>query len=80
MARCKSLLANELDDRSTLHGQGGLAAVNHICVMHATMNGCKKKSNCSLKDCIENVNTMYCDLTTIGMNSVTIITNNSSWR
>ena len=39
-----SLLANELDVRSMLHGQVSLAAVNHICVIHEAMNGCKKKN------------------------------------
>ena len=33
-----SLLANELDVRSVLHGQVSLAAVNHICVIHEAMN------------------------------------------
>ena len=32
-----SLLANELDVRSVV----SLAAVNHICVIHEAMNGCK---------------------------------------
>ena len=36
-----SLLANELDVRSVLHGQVSLAAVNHICVVYEAMNGCK---------------------------------------
>ena len=36
-----SLLANELDVRSVLHGQVSLAAVNQICVIHEAMNGCK---------------------------------------
>ena len=36
-----SLLANELDVRSVLHGQVGLAAANHICVIHEAMNGSK---------------------------------------
>ena len=36
-----SLLANEFDVRSLLHGQVSLAAVNQICVIHETMNGCK---------------------------------------
>ena len=36
-----SLLANELDVRSVLHGQVSLAAVNHICVIHEAMNGCE---------------------------------------
>ena len=43
VARCQlvSRLANELDVRSVLHGQLSLAAVNHICVIHEAMNGCK---------------------------------------
>ena len=36
-----SLLANEFDVRSVLHGFVSVAAVNHICVIHETMNGCK---------------------------------------
>ena len=48
---------NELDVRSVLHGQVSLAAVNHICVIHEAMNGCKKSKG-SLKDCFENVNIM----------------------
>ena len=36
-----SLLANEFNVRSVLHGQVSLAAVNQICVIHETMNGCK---------------------------------------
>ena len=34
-----SLLANEFDVRSVLHGQVSLAAVNQICVIHEAMNG-----------------------------------------
>ena len=37
-----SLLVNEFDARSVLHGQVSLAAVNQICVSHEAMNGCKK--------------------------------------
>ena len=37
-----SLLGNEFDVRSFLHGQVSLAAVNQICVIHEAMNGCKK--------------------------------------
>ena len=33
----------------------GLAAVNHICVIHEDMNGCKKSKG-SLKDCFKSVN------------------------
>ena len=36
-----SLLANEFDVQSVLHGQMSLAAVNQICVIHQAMNGCK---------------------------------------
>ena len=36
-----SLLADELDVRSILHGQVSLAAVNRIDVIHEAMNGCK---------------------------------------
>ena len=36
-----SLLGNEFDVRSVLHGQVSLAAVNQICVIHEAMNGCK---------------------------------------
>ena len=50
-----SLLANEFDVRSVLHGQVSLAAVNQICVIHEAMNGCKKSKE-SLKDYFVNVN------------------------
>ena len=36
-----SLLANEFDVQSVLHGQQSLAAVNQICVIHEAMSGCK---------------------------------------
>ena len=36
-----SLLVNEFDDRSVLHGQVSLAAVNQICVIDEAMNDCK---------------------------------------
>ena len=36
-----SLLANEFDVRSALHGQVSLAAVNHIYVFHEVMKSCK---------------------------------------
>ena len=36
-----SLLANEFDDLSVLHGQVSLVAVNQIYVFHEAMNGCK---------------------------------------
>ena len=39
-----SLLTNELYVRSALHGQVSLAAVNHICVDHEDMNGCKTRN------------------------------------
>ena len=48
VARCQSritaplsLLANELDIQSVLHGQLSLAAVIQICVFYEDMNGCK---------------------------------------
>ena len=50
-----SLLANEFDARSILHGQVSLAAFNQICVIHDAVNGCKKSKD-SLKDCFKNVN------------------------
>ena len=50
-----SLLANEFDVRSVLHGQVSLAAVNQIYVIHEAMNGCKKSKD-SLKARFENVN------------------------
>ena len=36
-----SLLANEVDVRSVLHGQVSLAVVNQICIINEDMNGCK---------------------------------------
>ena len=36
-----SLLANEFDARSVLHGKMSLAAVDQICVIHEAMNGFK---------------------------------------
>ena len=36
-----SLLVNELDVGSILHGQVNLAAVNQICVIHGAMSSCK---------------------------------------
>ena len=61
MAHCQSLtpvslLVNEFDFRSVLHGQVSLAAANQILVIHEARNGCKKLD--SLKDCFENVNTV----------------------
>ena len=50
-----SLLANEFDVQSILHGQVSLAAVNQIYVIHEAMNGCKKSKD-SLKGCFESVN------------------------
>ena len=38
-----SLLENEFDVRSVLHGQVSLAAVNQICFIHEAMNGCKNQ-------------------------------------
>ena len=53
-----SLLANEFDVRSVLHGQVSFAAADQICVNHEAMNGCKNLV--SLKDCFENVNINLC--------------------
>ena len=36
-----SLLANEFDVRSFLHGQVSLAPVNQACVIHEVMNNCR---------------------------------------
>ena len=36
-----SLLANEFDVRSVLHGQVSLAGVNQNCVIDEAMNGCE---------------------------------------
>ena len=36
-----SLLANEFDVQSVLHGQVSLAAANQMCVIREAMNGCK---------------------------------------
>ena len=36
-----SLLANEFDVRSVLHGKASLAAVKQIHVNHGAMKGCK---------------------------------------
>ena len=36
-----SLLANEFDVQSILHGQVSLAAVNQMCVVNEAMIGCK---------------------------------------
>ena len=60
-----SLLANEFDVRSVLHGQVGLAAVNIIRVIHETMNSCKNLD--SLKDCFENMNIIKCPRNAPGM-------------
>ena len=35
-----SLLANEFDVRSVLHGQVKVPAANQICVIHGAMKGC----------------------------------------
>ena len=37
----RSMLANEFDVRSVLHGQMSLAAVNQVCVIHEAMNSTK---------------------------------------
>ena len=50
-----SLLANEFDVRSVLHGHENLTAVNQINVIHEAMNGCKNFKG-SLEACFENVN------------------------
>ena len=60
VARCQShhnvsLLANEIDVRSILHGQMSLAEAYQICVIHEAINGCKKSKD-SLKACFDNVN------------------------
>ena len=39
-----SLLANEFDVRSVLHGQVSLAAVNQMYVFHEAMDGCMRGS------------------------------------
>ena len=49
-----SLLANEFDVRSVLHGKVSLAAVNQIYVIHEDMT--LQKSIDSLKARFENVN------------------------
>ena len=36
-----TLLANEYDVQSVLHGQVCLTAVNQICAIHVAMNGCE---------------------------------------
>ena len=36
-----SLIANEFDVPSVLHGQVSLAAANSFCVFHEALNGCK---------------------------------------
>ena len=46
------LMENEFDGRSLLHGQVNLAAVNHICVIHGTMNAI-------LLTCIKEINTIF---------------------
>ena len=56
-----SLLANEFDVRSVLHGQVSLAAANQVCVIHEARNGCKKYKDL-LKDCFENVNIKTCSV------------------
>ena len=45
-----SLLANEFDVRSVLHGQVSLAAVNQMSLILEAMKGCKKSKD-SLKNC-----------------------------
>ena len=60
-----SILANELDVRSTLHGQVSLATVNHIYVIHEVMNSCKD----SLKACFENINIRKWSICSFGANA-----------
>ena len=57
-----SLLANEFNVRSVLHGQVSLAAVNQFDVFHEAMNVIVwlQKSKDSLKACFEHVNVMSC--------------------
>ena len=50
-----SLLANEFDARSALHGQVSLAAVNHILYDSLGYERLHKSTH-SLKACFENVN------------------------
>ena len=45
VARPVSILANECDVRSVLHGQMSLVDINQIYVFHEAMNGCKKSKN-----------------------------------
>ena len=54
-----SLLANEFDVRSVLHGQVSLAALSQICVIHVAMNGCKNLK-IHYKASFENVNIVLC--------------------
>ena len=49
-----TLLANEFDVRSVLHGLVNLAVDDQVCVGHEAMNGCKNLID-SLKACFENV-------------------------
>ena len=51
-----SLLVDELDVQSLLHGQMSLAANNHIYERLHKSKERLHKSNGSLKDCFENVN------------------------
>ena len=63
-----SLLANEFDVQSVLHGQVSLAAVNQICAIHEAMNSLQKSKdslkirfeNVNIKACFENVNIKAC--------------------
>ena len=41
-----SLLVNEFDVRSALHGQVSIAAVNQTYDIHEAMNGCKNLNIC----------------------------------
>ena len=59
-----SLLANEFDVQSVLHGQVSLAAFNQIYLIHEAMNGCKNLKyhwrlalswNVNISDCKSNI-------------------------
>ena len=51
-----SLLVNEFNVRSVLHGQVSLAAVNQIFVFHEAMNSCKNLKDSLKTYFFENVN------------------------
>ena len=62
VSRCQStpvsLLANQFNVQSVLHGQMSLAAVNQIYVIHEAI--WLQKSKGLLNDCFENVNICHC--------------------